>query len=693
MLSPRFVPATLAVLVASVAVGCGGSRPAMPEPPTVAPDGTPVVATWTGTVLSLAEYEDEYDRAESGMDLESLAPDSLRERRVDFLNRYVDFRLKVKSAREAGYDRDSSYIAEVAEYRDQLAGPFFTDGVILEGIVRDLYDKSQEQLLVSHILLLADENTPPADTLAKYERILAIRDSIVSGQITFAEAAVNNSEDPSAQRPEGQLGSRGDLGYLTAGRTVLAFENGMYATPVGEVSEPVRSSFGYHLIEVRDRRPTPRPVAASHILIRWSGSTPEDSAAVRQQVRDLRARALAGEDFGDLAREFSEDPGSGANGGDLGTFGPGRMVPPFENAAFALENVGDISDLVETRFGVHVIQLTGREAAASYEERYDELKRNAQNLPRTALRRQEIGREERAARGAQFMPDVIRAGLAGVEADSVLAVATSGFGNAAADTFAVLDETAYTLDALSNPIRRARLNTGDNPVEAVVDFADEFLTNEAVNAAVASLEDRDPEFARLFRGYTEGVLLFRIAEDSVWTRASEDSLGLRRTYEANRANYRWPERRRILAFRTPGDSLLQVVRGELTAGRQPADIFERHRDTRFALRLDTLRLADSTNTPLDATLGLAPGEFTDVLPERSRLAVYVLDGIEAPREKTFQEARAEAIADYQETLEVEWSARLRERYNARVYPERVPTMMPVLTGDVREEQEASTASE
>ncbi|HIG75581.1 MAG TPA: hypothetical protein EYQ24_13690 [Bacteroidetes bacterium] len=701
MLSLRF-SAPLAVLAFSVAaVGCGGARPDLPEPVTVAPDGSPIVATWTDTILSLDDFEAEYDRAESGLDLASLPADSVEERRKDFLERYVDFRLKVKSAREAGYDQDSTYQAELDAYRDQLAGPFFTDAEILDDIVRDLYDKSQEQIQVSHLLLLADETSSPADTLAKLERISAIRDSIVAGQLEFGVAAARHSEDPSARRPQGQIGAMGDLGYLSAGRTVLAFEDGMYATPVGEVSEPVRSPYGYHLIYVRDRRPTPTPVSARHILRQWSGNTAADSAAVRDRVNALRDSILAGADFGDVAREFSEDPGSAVSGGDLGTFGPGRMVPPFENAAFALENVGDISDLVETRFGVHIIQLTGREEPASYEDRYDELKRVAQNLPRTALRRQKVGREEREARGTTFMPEVIRAALADVPADSVMGFVLDGFDTAGADTFAVIGDQSYTLDALTTPVRRARLDLSEDAADRLVSFADDFLDNEAVELAIGSLEDRDPEFARIFQSYANGVLLFRIAEDSVWTRAAQDTTGLMATYEANRSAYRWPERRRILAFRTPADSLLRTVREELASGDSPAEIFARHEGSRFALRLDTLRLADSTDTPLDATLALAPGEYTEVLPERSRLAVYYLDGIEAPREKTFDEARAEVIADYQETLERDWAARLRQRYNATTYPDRIPALPPSLResadapgeAEVREPQSVPTASE
>ncbi|OZC03310.1 peptidylprolyl isomerase [Rubricoccus marinus] len=693
MLSLRSAALPLAAFLVSVAaVGCGGARPSAPEPAPLAPDGTPVVAQWTGTTLSLAEYEGEYARAEGGLERSEISADSLRERRLDFLERYTDFRLKVRSAREAGYDRDSSYLAEVDEYRNDLAGPYFTDAEIMDGIVRDLYEKGKEQIEVSHILMLVSEETAPADTLAQLTKLRAVRDSIMSGQITFAEAARRNSEDPSAQRPAGQVGADGNLNWLSAGRVVLPFEDAMYNTPVGEISEPVRSQFGYHLVYVTDRRPTPTPVSARHILISWTGPTPQDSAAVYARIDSVQARLAAGDSFEALAAEVSQDPGSAARGGDLGSFGPGRMVPPFEQAAFALQNVGDVSAPVETRFGVHLIQLTGREEPASYEEQYAELKRTAQSLPRTSLRRQQVGREERAARGAVFMPEVVRSAVQGIPTDSVLAYAQGGFGDASGEVFATMEGTEYTLGDLATPMRRARIAPSDNLTPALVQFADDYLTEQAVEAAIGSLQDRDPEFARLFRGYTEGVLLFRIAEDSVWTRASADTLGLMRTYEANRGAYRWPERRRILAFRTPGDSLLRAVRADLEAGMTPEAVFARHEGTRFALRLDTLRLADSTNTALDATLDLAPGEFTDVLPERSRLAVYVLDGIEEPREKTFKEARAEVISDYQAILETEWAARLRERYDARTFPERIPAVPPEASGvmEVRETLPATT---
>ena len=652
--------AVCGLALALVLSACGGSRPAaLPADPSV-------VARWTGAALTLPEFETAYAATEAGIADSSMTP---RERRLDFLERYVDFKLKVLAARAAGYDRDSAYAAEVAEYRDQLAGPYFTDRQILDAIVRDLYDKQAEQLSVSHLLVTVGQYAPAPDTLAAYTRAVAIRDSIRAGAYTFEEAARRYSQDPSAAQ------NGGALGYFTGGMTVEPFEDAAYGASVGEVAGPVRTQFGFHLLVVADRRAARGEVQAAHLLIRPTGAAAADTAAAVAQVEALRARVLAGEDFGTLAREYSQDPGSAPSGGDLGTFGEGRMVAEFQEAAFALANPGDVSPAVRTQFGVHLIQLTRRVERPTFEASYDELRQNALRLPRTALKRRTIGRQFRESTGGRFDADVVRRALDQFPVDSAYVRATrDGFGPIGEETFAVVGDTVLTVARLQDVFRRTRV--GENPVETLVAVAEDYADERSVEGAVAALEDRDPEFARVFRSYADGVLYFRAAEDSVWTPAKDDEVGLRAYYAAHRGEYRFGARRRALAFRTPADSILQVVVAELGAGRTPAEIFATHGGGRLVLRLDTVYVADSTQTALDRVLGLNVGENSGVVAERSRLAVYVYDGLEAPREKLFDEARAELISGYQEDLESAWEARLRERYSAETFPSRVPPMGP-----------------
>ena len=655
-------PALALAAVAALAA-CSGTRPDAAGPP-LATDGTPVVATWTADTLSLAELDTLYADAGEAVADSGQTP---VERRRDFLDRYVDFRLKVLAARAAGYDRDSAYVAEVEDYRDQLAGPYFTDRRVLDAIVRDLYDKQGEEVDVSHVLLALAPIAPPADSAAVFARATALRDSIEAGLISFGDAAVRYSVDPSAQQ------NRGDLGYITGGRTILAFEDAAYGTPVGEVGGPVRTQFGVHLVRVNGRRPYRAEVAARHILV--SPDTPggdgeanlvsPDSA--RALVASLRDRVLGGEDFAALAREVSDDPGSGSRSGDLGTFGRRRMVAPFEEAAFALQNVGDLSEPVETQFGWHLIQLTAVPPRPSYDEAYDELRQLAERLPRTSLKRRELGREFFRDNGGTFRESVVREAIASLPADSlVAAVRERGFPADQADrVFATLADSTYRVGQLAPVYQQVRF--GPDPAAEMLEVARLWLDDRAVDQAVAGLEERDPAFARVLRSYADGVLLFRVAEDSVWTPAREDVAGLRAYFDARPGQFRYPERRRVLALRAPQDSLLTAATALLDAGRTPAEAVAQVE----GVRLDTVFVADSTGGPLDAALGLAVGGRTGVVGGPRERFVYVLDGIEPPRPKTFEEARAELVSGYQDEVEAAWEARLRARYDARTYPERV----------------------
>lgn len=660
-LAMSLIRLALLTLVAATLAACGGSRPTT-EAPALGPDGTPIVATWTADTLSLLEFDRAYSAADGTVE------DSVRtpmERRLDFLDRYVDFRLKVLAAREAGYADDSAYVAEVADYRDQLAGPYFTDRRVLTGIVRDIYDKQAEQIEVSHILFLLSPAAP--DTAATFARATALRDSINAGLIAFDEAAARYSEDPTAPQ------NRGALGFITGGRTVLPFENAAYATPVGQVSEPVRTRFGVHLVKPTDRQPAKEEIGARHILISTNEEVSVDSA--RTVILGLKERIEAGEDFAALAREFSQDPGSGVKGGDLGVFGRRRMVAPFEEAAFALENVGDLSGPVETRFGVHLIQLTEVADRPTFDEAYDELRELALRLPRTAVRRQAVGREYINDVGGSYDEALVRRAVEQYPADSVLQyVARDGFGPMGQETFATVGDSTFTLSELAPLL--ARMRYGPHPAGEMIETARAFVDERAVEQAIARLEERDPEFARVFRGYADGVLLFRVAEDSVWTPAREDAAGLRAYYDARPGAFRWPERRRALAFRSTSDSLLRRVAVDLDAGMSPAEALEARAEfmTRSVLRLDTVFVADSSGSTLDAVLTLDVGERSEVALDRAQRVLYVLDAIEPPRDKTFDEARAEVITGYQEEVEDAWEARLRARYDARIYADRVPAV-------------------
>lgn len=651
----------LAGLLVSSLIGC--SSGSLTTADTSEASDEPVVATFAGETLNLDEFERRYALSVGGR--EAAAQDSFAAY-ADFLQRYVDFRLKVQQARDLGLDESPELQQEIDDYREQLAKPYFLEREVIDGIVRDLYNKQQQEVRASHVLIRVDPNAEPADTLAAYNKISAIRDSLVSGA-DFATVAARNSEDPSVQR------NQGDLGFFMGGRMIEAFETQAYATPVGDLSPVFRTNFGYHVLKVTDRRPASPEIQASHILLRLGpDATAADSAEARNLAETLRQRILAGEDFATLARQYSDDQASGQNGGDLGFFSRARMVPPFADAAYGLENIGDVSDIVETSFGYHLIKLTDRKEALTYDEAYPELKSLAERLPRTKIREQEVGREFRAEYGSTLDSALVREATASYPADTLIRDAVlDGFGAYGDSTFATLSDSTYTLRDFGQYIRQQRLALQADQLAQLFELANSFLNEQAVELAAYKLEERDPEFRRIMEDYADGVLLFQISEDSIWSAATRDSLALMRYYDAHADEYRFSERHRVIGFYSRSDSLLQVAAAALDAGQDPAAIELMMADAEQQVRIDTVFVARATDSFFDQALALEVGERTDVQPYQSRNAFLLLDAIESPRGMTFEEARAQVVADYQDVLDEQLRTRLRAKYDAETYPERL----------------------
>lgn len=658
--------------VALLVVAGAGCRTTAPAFPRAVLENPNVVAVYADEVLMLDDFEREYAKSVGGP--VAAADDSLGAYQ-DFLRRYVDYRLKVHEGRAAGYADDPGILGEINSYRASFAKPYLLDKEILNPIIAELYERSREMVDASHILLRVPPDAPPADTLAAYEKLTALRDSVLQGA-DFGELAMRHSEDPSAQRPEGQLGHRGRLGYFLAGRMVEEFEEMGYSTPIGEVSPVFRTRFGYHMLLVHDRREVVAPVRVSHIMLRPQGGTPEDSAAVRAELLELKRRIEAGEDFAQIAREHSFDTASAQNGGDLGTlrFDNYQVNKTFRDAVFAIDEVGTVSDVVLTPFGYHLIKITERDEFGTLDEEYEDLKATAAKLPRTKAAQDELAERVRDERGVMVDSTLIEMTLAGVPDDSLMHVLGGPMlpDSARARTIIALGDSSYSFEDVAvflqnNSVPRSQYR--DVMLSTVIDH---FLNYAALNYEAAALEARDPEFAQIMQEFREGLILFRLMEDSVWTAAALDSAGVAAYFAAHPERYQFPERTRIIGLASPSDSVLTEALARLDGGLSlDALAAEIAQDSTSMLRLDTLRVEGQTNSVYDYALNLEVGAHTEPLRSQGRVSVLFNDGIEPPRAKTLDEARTEVVNDYQQTLEDRLLARLRAKYNARLFPERL----------------------
>ena len=647
------------------AVGCGSTNQS--RLPAEA-DNPNVVAVFGNDIFTLEEFEERYVRSSGS--LESARQDSLAEYQ-DFLERYVNFRLKVQAAEEAGVTELPSVQQEIRSYRSNLARPYLLEQEVLEPLVRTLYERQKKMVDVSHILLRLEPGAAPADTLAAYERISALRDSVVQGA-DFGEMAFEYSQDPSARRAEGAPGYRGRLGPFTAGRLVEPFETYAFETAVDEVSPVFRTRFGYHILKVHDARDAVPDVRLSHIMIR---PTADDSTAARELIHDLKSQLDEGADFAELARQHSADAQSRGRGGDLGMVGFDAPIhPSFKEPAFALEEVGDVSGVVETPYGFHLIKLTDREAPQTYEESYDELKKLVTRLPRSEAAEQELAWEVIEEQNATIDSALVRQAFEDVAADSVFAklVAKDLPSDVLADTVFAIGDSTFTLAEIAEATTKTSATQTGGPVERAMTIVDAFVTQTAIDYEAARLEERDEEFRRLMNEFRDGLVLFQFMEDSVWTAAEQDSAALVAYYEERRDEYWWPERTRIVSLQSPSDSLLAIATERLEAGDAATDVYASlTADTLNVIRMDTTMIADSTNSIYDRALGLNEGELVGPLEYRGQHIVLLNEGVEAPRAKTFEEARTQVVSDYQTIVEDRLIERLRERYNAHTFPQRL----------------------
>ena len=278
------------------------------------------------------------------------AEDFTSEKIQEYLDLFINFKLKVEEAKARGLDTTQAFIREFNQYKEELRKPYLPDTKLTDSLVRLTYDRMKEEVKASHILINVKPDASPEDTLKAYNRIIEIRNKIKAGE-DFGMAASQFSEDPSARS------NNGNLGYFTALQMVYPFETAAYNTKVGEISMPVRSRFGYHIIYVADRRPARGEVEVSHIMIRTGDD--KDNEKAKNTIFDLYDQLQGGVKWEELCKQYSEDPGSKDNGGKLRQFGTGAManIPEFERIAFSLSKPGEISDPFQTQYGWHIIRL------------------------------------------------------------------------------------------------------------------------------------------------------------------------------------------------------------------------------------------------------------------------------------------------------------------------------------------------
>lgn len=609
--------------------------------------------------VSRSDFEYVYQKNNGGWDK---AKKSTAQEYRDYLNLYIKFRRKVLDAESMGMDTLASFKTELEGYRKQLAQPYLVEKNVLDTLIREAYERSLYQVSAAHILINLTPEASPEDTLRAYQKIQMIRDSIVNKGMDFGQMAARHSQDPSAKS------NKGELGYFTAFNMVYPFESAAYRTPVGKVSQPVRTQFGYHLVYVKDKFKSKGSQYVSHIIIRVGENySAKDTSSALAKINEIHKKLKAGEDFASLATQFSDDPGSAPNGGELGS---SRLLPEMEDWKRKL-NPGEFSEPFMTPYGWHILKVNKMDPVPPFDEAKADIRNRVQkdqrsNLPEevfmSRLKREykpelnqatidkfvsTLGKEYTQAR---FQPDSTRQDL------YQLPVLQLGSVNKR-ETRSLNDFIDYYKTL------RSESTSGATIQAAVMKNMNSFMEKELLKYEEAQLPVKYVDYKELYREYRDGILLFSLTEKKVWKKAMEDTVGLKAFYDRNKSNFTAGERLKIREYRSTDSAKMAEVMQYILAGKTEREIDSlANEKSALNLRIQLL-IMDNKNPDLPAgwmnTAPLGPG------PIRKRDKQFVIQQYveKLPAgQKSFEEARSECITKYQDELESNWNSELEKRY-------------------------------
>jgi len=589
----------------------------------------------------------------------------------EYLDLFINFRLKVTEAQNLGMDTIKSFLDELAGYRKQLAQPYLSDAQENEKLIQEAYDRRKYDIRASHILVRVDKMASAEDTVIAWNKIMQIRKRILKGE-DFGKVAVEASEDPSAKDREqdGQKakGNRGDLGFFTAFDMVYPFESAAYNAKLNEVTMPVRTDFGYHLIKVTEKKPAIGKVQLAHIILVYpaKGSL-DDSLKVADSANLAYKMLQSGSDFGDVAKKFSDDLSTAGKGGVLPWFGVNRLLPDFTINVQKMNRKGDYSEPFQTSYGWHILKLVDRKPVGTFDEEKDDLKQKVSRSDRNNTVQSSFIAKTKGNYGfTENLPALSE--LTKTVTDSIFE-ASWKLEQAAGlekNLFTIGTKT-YTQADFAKHLATTQRRGQKGDITAYVQQQFTTFTNDAViKYADSQLENEKPDFKALISEYHDGILLFDLTDKKVWSKAVKDTLGLQQFYEENKNNYMWETRLDASILTVKDPSIIKSLNKLLKKGATDEQILAKYNhDSIQKVTIEHKKFLKGENMNLQNVEWKAG--ISEIIPlADNENAIVVVHSVVAPEPKLLSEVRGAMTADYQNYLEKQWIAELRAKYPVSV---------------------------
>ncbi len=620
-----------------------------------------ILMTIAGREVTLGEFERIYMKNNNDNVVQKQSVE-------EYLDMFINFKLKVSEAEDLGMDTTASFLNEFNSYKKQLAKPYMTNPEITERLAREAYERMKKELNGSHIMLRLDQNASPDDTLYAYNKLLEIRRRILGGE-DFETVARATSDDPSAKT------NGGLLGWFSVLKMVYSFENVAYITPAGEISLPFRTQYGMHIVKINDIRDALGSRLIAHIFIRAPKSMSiEEANHAKDKALALVDSLKQGADFGEIAMRHSDDRNSAVNGGKIPWLTSGQMIPVFNDALFELENPGDISEAIHSVYGWHIIKLLDKKLIGNYEdEKADILVKikegNRNSIADNSFIKQLKSEynfsknEENYRKIAKRVDTTIFEG--NWTLDKIRGIEDLELFSIDKNSFSIKDFAEYM-------IKEQRKQSKKNLALYVNWQYDKFEKQEVLAYEENNLVNKYDDYKHILQEYHDGILLFDLTDELVWTNAVLDTAGLESYYKDHKAEYKWKKRAFAYTITVNDSSQINKVRKysqkllkknkfspeKLYASFCPNDTL----NSCLTVKEGKYEKGDDLN--VDATKW-KKGLGKTFTINRKPSFIVIID-VENPTIKELDETRGIVTADYQKYLEEKWIEELREKYEIKV---------------------------
>ena len=573
----------------------------------------------------------------------------------EYIDLFINFKLKVLAAEKLGLDTMNKFINELNGYKIQLEKPYLIDTAINEALIKEAYFRTINEIEASHIMIKVSPTSSPLDTLKAWKTIDSISKVLANTKSSFGELAEELSHCPSGKM------DKGNLGYFNAFKMVYPFENAAYNTTIGKVSPIVRTRFGYHLVKPHNLRKAKGRVKAAHIMIVCDSKKQSDCNNAKEKIHAIYSSIMNGESFEEIAKESSNDRKSAQKGGELGWISSGGNVyPSFENAVFNLIANNEISKPFQTPNGWHIVKRLDFEDVKSYEDLRYELKNKIQKDARAQKTRSSFINSLKITYALKetFDPKTVQNILANKYFDSI-EIRKNTRPKSIDKVIVDFAENQFTykdfIVFLSNTSKQ--LGKYKSDIKLISEKYNQFLNLNLIEYEKTQLPLKYPDFKALLKEYRDGILLFDISDQMIWSKAIKDTSGLKLFYEKNQDTWKYPNRAKTEIYTTHDKKTAKKIYKLLSKkiGYDSIQKIVNQDNLNVKLNKKTLDEFNDFNMSYNE---LSEGITKPIKVNEKFIILNVYEKLDS-RNKLLYEAEGIIVSAYQNHLEKEWIKKLR----------------------------------